>query len=978
MPVIIDNSGKVSVTDAKGKKKDIGSSLNKTCTPTFFHKTVLTGRGKKTGLLCESRNPCHYPNGYSVMVNMDCRKQTTQNGDTTIHNIPFYMISPSGWSRYIKTFQPEPMTSYVKIATDIVNKVDVYIEIAVHAAQVEERKAIGVNDKGEQITTTIRDMSVCFHTFLFFTKDINDPTYKQESGAYNPLVPTCAITENTFTQTIHYNMYTELQTLCDALAAAGYAVDKQSINDYFKTYDLYTNICHAADRIVNNVDKYIIDALATNIAKLTSSYRDPYGELERAIGALESYDVPIQKYNDMYQSLIKIVPADKLSSVCRTNLNMMLADTLHNMNANRSSLKSCPNNVPLSASPVHPSVPYSMEQSSAIESTEPLTIVQSGAGTGKSTIILGRIQHMIDNGIDPKTILVLSFTNNAATHILDKNPNVNSMTIDKMMCLIYAENYPNQRLSSLSTIINSLDIYYDPNTRLIPQAELDFVHKFARILQKLRDKNEFTAALNFISDHNAETVKVLETIQQTSLELQSIICYLNMNTLVEPPETYAEHLIIDEVQDNSISQFIYCIGYTAKHHNSMYIVGDCSQTLYEFRGSNPKALNMLEASGVFKPYKLQTNYRSNQAILDFANIYLANIEANEFANIRLHANDLTPITAPQFQEAVQVNYQEMPNRSEDSYARMFEESITDIRDWIMSKLNKGEQVAFLAMKHDELNNIESRLNMMFPSVPAIEPKTRAVKHDDKGNVIMEPMRLVSLVPKRQYDNTVISKFIAKYWNTINYAPPTDIISTIECEMLAHQSDITFGRISTHAAQRMINDTMIAFKAECGHTVKGMQSDVQHAIITQKQMLDELKKMLLVFEISHNSIAQAVMSSINNENRTNEARENAHFIISTIHSAKGLEFKNCVVYYNGSSDEKMAEDRKRLYYVAFTRAMESEIIIPYDNIMKPKIVADYNRLVTTLEKADAARAAGADDDDSSNDTVCEDEVVVTAT
>ena len=56
---------------------------------------------------------------------------------------------------------------------------------------------------------------------------------------------------------------------------------------------------------------------------------------------------------------------------------------------------------------------------------------------------------------------------------------------------------------------------------------------------------------------------------------------------------------------------------------------------------------------------------------------------------------------------------------------------------------------------------------------------------------------------------------------------------------------------------------------------------------------------------------------------------ANFYVSTIHSAKGLEFDNVVVLYQNKRD--MEEADKRMYYVAFTRAMQSEFIAVYDTI-----------------------------------------------
>ena len=122
---------------------------------------------------------------------------------------------------------------------------------------------------------------------------------------------------------------------------------------------------------------------------------------------------------------------------------------------------------------------------------------------------------------------------------------------------------------------------------------------------------------------------------------------------------------------------------------------DCSQTLYEFRASNPRALNVLEGSGVFQTFQLQINYRSNQEILDFANVALSDIEANQYAHIQLHANSRAQVTEASFKDAVHFYYHALGKLSDfdDALSTMFS---LELKKYIDECLAKGEQVAFLA------------------------------------------------------------------------------------------------------------------------------------------------------------------------------------------------------------------------------------------------------------------------------------------
>src|SRR5699024_6175266 len=96
----------------------------------------------------------------------------------------------------------------------------------------------------------------------------------------------------------------------------------------------------------------------------------------------------------------------------------------------------------------------------AITSADPYVMVKAGAGTGKSTVITERIDYLVYADVPPEEILVASFTNAAADNITERSPGVRSVTIAAMIHGVYAHNYPHHELSTIDTIINSLEIFY--------------------------------------------------------------------------------------------------------------------------------------------------------------------------------------------------------------------------------------------------------------------------------------------------------------------------------------------------------------------------------------------------------------------------------------------------------------------------------------------------------------------------------------
>lgn len=151
---------------------------------------------------------------------------------------------------------------------------------------------------------------------------------------------------------------------------------------------------------------------------------------------------------------------------------------------------------------------------------------------------------------------MLSFTNAAADNITAKNEQVGSMTIARMIHDIYSPNHPNHELSSIDTIINSLEIFFPGD---------DFASRFRAHLLRV-DKNEthaFTAMNTLIERNYDQVIAALDRIRQTSMELEIIIRYQQIDVMAEPPHVRCRYLIIDEVQDNSIFEFIYVFKYVS-------------------------------------------------------------------------------------------------------------------------------------------------------------------------------------------------------------------------------------------------------------------------------------------------------------------------------------------------------------------------------------------------------------------------------
>lgn len=919
MPIIFDDKDNAATGVANSVTTNVVSF-----TPKFFD-AALTGSGKTTGILNINNNPSgilrtHTTNKDSV----NCKKRKFTNGTSNVNMMPINPLTAEAYFSVMDNLRVPNTASLTEIGEDK-RGYKVYISMSVHSLILEDVTSKNLG--------RLRTLNACYQIMFWRLSDKSldkVPMYATEDS-YNPVVQNAydwfenndedaalvIFSDNPFTAMM--NVVHNVKKLVKSIPNA-----ETIICDFITKYNLYDGVAERSREWQSTIDMTLSDyfdeaARLLKVAKATQN--DTFKgltvvQIKSVIQHIEDYNVPLNLYRNIYKNMVSKFDPDVVRTFCKQNLNLLLSDTLNHLDTNRSSLVS----VPQPASPVTLPSHFSNEQREAITTHEPLTLVQAGAGTGKSTVILARIQYMLDCGVNPEDITVLSFTNAAADHILDKNPNVHSMTIASMIHQIYSLNFPEHELSSLDTLINALDIYYPADIFV-----QEFRHYLFRLMRGNRDS--FTKMNNFVEENYDKIIDILNRIHQTTLELEIIICYQNIGTLQEPEEVKSKYLIIDEVQDNSIFEFIYTLKYVDKHNESLFIVGDSSQTLYEFRASNPRALNVLEGSGVFKAYQLQINYRSNQEILDFANVVLADIEANQYANIQLRANNLSQVTSTSFRNKVSLHYERLEKAAdlEDKLPSFFAGYVDD---YINKKVKAGEQVAFLAYTRRHVFNMEKIIHDRFPQ-----------------------LKVVNLVPSKGYNSTIMSEYIKRFWNQARFIPANSIVNVVVQEIMGHLDELT---PNPDMAKKQTQDMLADWTSQESSHINNWSNELMQGKISHQEFMELVRDNMLQFEIKRNAVRQSLLSAKNEEAKQNEDIKNADILLSTIHSAKGLEFQNTVVLYQAKND--MDEEKKRMYYVAFTRAMNSELVIAYDTVSHPKIQNDYDNIIDSLDKRMISAAA----------------------
>lgn len=885
--------------------------------PKFF-SSKLTGNGKKIGLLNESLLPINTATNtaYAIATDIEVKHSSTQH-DITTTSIPLAPITRralnAGGSFTLRSPHADDRFAVDTSSSQFGDR-DTAFHMTPQALVLYEDKS---GDKSK------RDLVIQYRMELYlFKKGLPEPEYATTFG-YGNHDATVFLQWDTSPLENARDFVQDVLTSWTGLKASNLG---DEFDEWMRQYSIYEHITRLAqiwdsEAIADEVCRYIQDMPAGPAEQQLNS-------LAFQLRYLENYNIPLEAYRQIHKQLDTTFSDQIATKLSKQNLSLLMNHTLDHLEQMKPQLI-----VPTQpATPPNLSPHLSKQQLDALTTHEPLVMTQAGAGTGKSTVILERIKYLEACGVPASDITVLSFTNAAADNITEKNPDVGSMTIARMIIDIYSMNHPRHQVSAIDTIINSIDIFY-PNS----QFAATFRHRLLEVDQN--KTGAFTALNTFVESHFHEVIALLDRIEQTSLELQIIICYQKIDDMAEPAHVQSKYLIIDEVQDNSVFEFIYVLKYITKHAQSLFIVGDASQTLYEFRSANPRALNTLEGSGVFATFKLTTNYRSNQEILDFANVVLGGLETNQFANIQLQANSLTMPTADSFQEKVTLEYREVAKLTgfvtQDLPAIVRN---TVVPNYVDKCLDRGEQVAFLAHSRREVSLIRDVLEKRYPA-----------------------RRVASLVSDRVYTTDILSKYIKFFWNDVLQAPPANAAFVVSQGIKDNMDKLAKNAASKNVKKAILR-TISEWWIENSAAINGWVTLCHQGTLTHEAFFDLLRDSLLSFEIQRNQQKLNINKQKNQERKRKNLESKTGLVVSTIHGAKGLEFDNAVVLYR--EDTKMTQDTKRMYYVAFTRAMKSQYVLGYGTVKTPPIESSYEQILTALterDKKNAVRALGIDPD-----------------
>lgn len=575
-------------------------------------------------------------------------------------------------------------------------------------------------------------------------------------------------------------------------------------------------------------------------------------------------------------------------------------------------------------------------------------LVVAGAGTGKTRTLIHRVARLVESGVNPTNILLLTFTRRAAKEMLSRASYVLderckqvqggtfhfycSMLLHRYSDYIgYPSNFTiidtadareviqfvrtqlnlhkkKKRFPNKNTLLNMISTSKNKHLdlRIVLQEEYpQFLEQEKRIIQVAEGYQDYKEK-NFVMDFDDLLIKTRYLLSNNE-DIRIKIASVN------------EYVMVDEFQDTNKLQAELTELFSSVHGNVM-AVGDDAQSIYSFRGADHQ--NIMDFPKRFnhtKLIKLEENYRSTPQILHVANNLLK--QASFKFDKELYSN----IKDGELPALVQ-------SSSEHNQSRFITQAVLQLRE---QEVELNEMAVLFRNGRDSFD-LEVELNRK--NIPFVkyggQKFTEAAHIKDvlaHVRVLVNPM------------DTIAWNRVLMLLEGIGPKTAQDLFEWIQLAKNPYQLNLSGTTSKAYMDQlKVLSKLLIEIKEDDHSVSKVIDLIVEYYRDFCKSRYDDYPKRLKDLEAfinvseSFNSLSKMLeelaldpitATAIDTEQKT---KEEAPLILSTIHSAKGLEWKHVFIIqcldgiipsvYSVEDEEKLDEEL-RLLYVAATRAEE---------------------------------------------------------
>ena len=618
------------------------------------------------------------------------------------------------------------------------------------------------------------------------------------------------------------------------------------------------------------------------------------------------------------------------------------------------------------------------QQLAAVTAPPGPILVIAGAGSGKTRTLTFRVAYLLENGIDPRNILLLTFTNKAAREMLGRV--ANSLPIDASglwggtfhsvgnrilrrhgSALGYSSGFTimdrEDQKDLIDTVVAGAGI--DPKEIRFPKGDVlaeifSFVVNTEKPLEELLAEKfpYFLPLLDKIRDVHERYEKKKKTTNSMDFDdllEKTLSMFQQHERIAEVYRQQFQFILVDEYQDTNKIQ-ADLVDLLARDHRNVMVVGDDAQSIYSWRGANFQ--NILEFPKRYpdaQVFKIEMNYRSVPEILEVANAAIT-------ANIQQFRKQLSPT-----RESKTLKPALVALRDGSEQAQFVAQRILQLRDENVD-LN---DIAVLYRAH--YHAVELQLELSRRGIPY--QITSGIRFFEQAHIkdvtsfirfVANPRdevafnRMVKLLPgigNRTAENLwqawAADSVVAGVDRGSEKASPSaggnapgyserllamhvPAKSKKMWTQLAHTLDEITPGGQPNPPSEMITSV-----------VEAIYDDYAKVNFTNYELrredLDQLAVFARQFKDVHEFLSQLVLiSNVDAEATSVQGADKEAVNLSTVHQAKGLEFHTVFVIWltdgmfpssRSLNTRDALEEERRLFYVAITRARD-ELYLTY--------------------------------------------------
>lgn len=599
----------------------------------------------------------------------------------------------------------------------------------------------------------------------------------------------------------------------------------------------------------------------------------------------------------------------------------------------------------------------------------PLMII-AGAGSGKTRVLTYRTAYLLDKGIDPFQILLLTFTNKAAGEMRARvekavgndAKNIWMGTFHSVFAKIlrfegkhlgYTPDFSIYDTDDSKSLLKSIikergldDKVYKPNVvfNRISGAKNRLIGPDEYLNNPIIQADDAAAKLPEIG--RLYKLYSLRCFQANAMDFDDLLFNTNVlfrdhTVVLDKYQRKFQYIMVDEFQDTNVSQYLI-IKKLAAVNNNLAVVGDDAQSIYAFRGANiDNILNLEKDYPNLVTIKLEQNYRSTNSIVQAANSVIAKNKNQLKKNVFTENEEGSPI------ELIKA-------ASDNEEGRLIATNIFEAK---MALGLRNTDFAILYRTNAQSRAFEEalrKLNIKYRIVGGLSFYQRREIKDLLSYLRfvvnqrdIEAFKRIINLPKRGIGDTTIArieitaaeqqKSVWEIVSNIRQYQAGRFAETIEGFADLIKSFILMtqvpGKDAYEIASHVAKASGLLKELHEDKTVEGLSryENVQELLNSIKQFVDNS-------ETEDHSLASFLqtVSLLTTADEDDPDGDNDRVTMMTIHGAKGLEFNH--VYVAGMEEDLFPsqmmlqsradlEEERRLFYVAITRA-EKKLVMSY--------------------------------------------------